>query len=155
MMTLLKNGAINFVRISVKNNTSSEKEARVVAALRGKLDDSRFVDLKGFDSSNLHEVKGSSVYRDGKLLCWLDPSYSKIESIEGKNYAQPYTAESVKLTPATRTVIMHYQKKLKPSKSIDYFFKLPAVPVSDVNVDNQILGTFTDYPYFKAYPIVL
>lgn len=33
MMTLLKNGAINFVRISVKNNTSSEKEARVVASL--------------------------------------------------------------------------------------------------------------------------
>lgn len=155
MMTLLKNGAINFVRISVKNNTSSEKEARVVASLRGKLDDSRFVDLKGFDSSNLHEVKGLSVYRDGKLLCWLDLSYSKIESIEGKNYAQPYTAESVKLTPATRTVIMHYQKKLKPSKSIDYFFKLPAVPVSDVNVVNQILGTFTEYPYFKAYPIVL
>lgn len=61
MMTLLKNGAINFVRISVKNNTSSEKEARVVVSLRGKLDDSRFVDLKGFDSSNLHEVKGSSV----------------------------------------------------------------------------------------------
>ena len=61
MMTLLKNGAINFVRISVKSNTSSEKEARVVASLRGKLDDSRFVDLKGFDSSNLHEVKGSSV----------------------------------------------------------------------------------------------
>lgn len=52
MMTLLKNGAINFVRISVKNNTSSEKEARVVASLRGKLDDSRFVDLKGFDSYN-------------------------------------------------------------------------------------------------------
>lgn len=130
---------INFVRISVKNNTSSEKEARVVASLRGKLDDSRFVDLKGFDSSNLYEVKESSVYRDGKLLCWLDPSYSKIESVEGKNYAQPYTAESVKLTPATRTVIMHYQKKLKPGKSIDYFFKLPAVPVSDVNVVNQIL----------------
>ena len=58
MMTLLKNCAINFVRISVKNNTSSEKEASVVASLRGKLDDSRFVDLKGFDSSNLHEVKG-------------------------------------------------------------------------------------------------
>lgn len=131
---------LNFVKISVKNNTSSAQEARLVASLRGKLDDSRFVELQGFASSNVYEVKESAVYRDGKLLCWFDPSCTKVEAVEGKSYVQPYSAGSVQLTPATRTALMHYQKELQPGQSVDYFFKLPAVPVGDAKVVNQVLA---------------
>ena len=131
---------LNFVKISVKNNTPSAQEARLVASLRGKLDDSRFVELQGFASSNVYEVKESAVYRDGKLLCWFDPSFTKIEAVEGKSYVQPYSAESVQLTPATRTALMYYQKELQPGQSVDYFFKLPAVFVGDTKVVNQVLA---------------
>lgn len=86
---------LNFVKISVNNSTKSAQEARLVASLRGKLDDSRFVELQGFTSSNTYEIKESAVYRDGKLLCWFDPSCTKVEAVEGKSYVQPYSAESV------------------------------------------------------------
>lgn len=131
---------LNFVKISVNNSTKSAQEARLVASLRGKLDDSRFVELQGFTSSNTYEIKESAVYRDGKLLCWFDPSCTKVEAVEGKSYVQPYSAESVQLTPATRTALMHYQKKLQPGQSVDYFFKLPSVPVGDMKVVNQVLA---------------
>lgn len=35
---------------------------------------------------------------------------------------------------------MHYQKELQPGQSVDYFFKLPAVPVGDAKVVNQVLA---------------
>ena len=51
---------LNFVKISVKNATESAQEARLVASLRGKLDDSRFVELQGFTTYNTYEVKEKS-----------------------------------------------------------------------------------------------
>lgn len=142
---------LNFVRISVVNHTTSVREVRLVASLRGKLDDSRFVDLQGFASTNKYEIKESAVYRDGELLCWFDPSYMKVEAVEGKPYVRPYSVASVQLTPATRTALMHYRRKLQPGQSVDYFFKLPAVPVRDNQVVNQILAA--DYTVHLASTI--
>lgn len=86
----------------------------------------------------MYEVKESAVYRDGKLLCWFDPSYTKVEAVEERVI---FLIQRVSSTDsATRCSSHTYQKNCKLGQSVDYFFKLPAVPVGDAKVVNQVLA---------------
>lgn len=132
------NNCLNLVKFSVRNTGKSRAEARMVAALRGKLDNSRFVDLKDFKPNGLYEVKNSAVYREGKLLCLFDSCFVNMEAVEGIPYTKPFTCEAMNANATTRTTIAHYSKWLEPGQSVDFIFRMPSIPVAETSIVNEI-----------------
>ena len=119
---------INFVKLTARNTGQESAEYHFTASLRGKLDDNRFGNLKGFSADNIYRMGENTAWRDSSLMLTFPVGGEKI-TYRKTPYVQPFSGKDFSIKEDTKVFSAVYGKDLQPGDSVTLVFKMPRVPV--------------------------
>ncbi|HZW71087.1 MAG TPA: hypothetical protein VFF57_09420 [Hanamia sp.] len=123
---------VNFVRLTAKNTGTEVAEYHFVASIRGKLNDNRFGNLKGSSAGSIYRMEENAAWRNDSLL-FIFPGGGEKITYRQTPYVEPFTGKDFSIKEDTKVFSVVYAEALQPGDSVALVFKMPRVPVSDLD----------------------
>jgi len=138
---------VNFVKLKVKNSGSKAGQYHFATSIRGRLNDNRFGELKGFSSDNMYRMEETTAWRDDHLLFTFPDVAKKINYLQTP-YVQPFSGKDSYIKQNTKVFSAVCSETLQPGDSAVLVFKMPRVPVnaSEIKFIDEIQNAeYDDY----------
>ena len=120
--------SVNFVKMTVKNQTDRPQQVYLTAATRGRLDDYRYERTDAFDDNRLLEMTGNGVTLADKLIYAYPSDYSQLYSKDAMPYVKPFVLKDKGIDVQTPCGAVEYSQWLGAGAEKSYVFKMPLVP---------------------------
>lgn len=138
--------SVQFVRISLKNNSEKKQQAVFSAGTRSSGLDHR-MGRPDFSEKFKYSFNGNQFVRDNQTVYTFEGEPEKY-AVKDKPYTTPYMASDLDIRINTVTGLVRYDKELNPGETYQLTFKFPRVPVNQK--DTRFLSKLEKAPYNES-----
>lgn len=138
---------INFVKVTVSNETKEEKKAYLWIGICFRDTGKRFNTKVEFNNEWIYEMKDNYVLRDGKLIYTFSESKNRdLFSIIGEKYKGKFKGAEFFVLKNTPVCLVKYYFKLKPQEKEIVYIKMPYTPSdSKKEIESIKKANYDDY----------